>query len=68
MLGTKREDMPNILDARLFRICVEVYNGRIDFSSLASLVSKLSSIAGQVSVHTIDQSGPRHVHNIRLDI
>lgn len=48
------EVMPDILDARLFRICVDVYKGKTDFSSLASLVSKLSSIAGQVSIHRVN--------------
>jgi len=41
--------MACILWDRRFRIWAAVYRGRIDFSSLASRVSKLSSIANQVN-------------------
>ena len=43
----------DLLFARRFRICVDVYKGRIDFSSRANRVSKLSSIAAIVSVSQI---------------
>jgi hypothetical protein len=53
----------NILDARLLRICVDVYKGKTDFSSLASLVSKLSSMAGQVSIHRLNVSSSARTYH-----
>ena len=43
----------DLLFARRFRICVDVYNGRIDFSNRANRVSKLSSIATIMSFDQI---------------
>jgi hypothetical protein len=42
------------LNTRLFGTCVDVYNGKTDFLSCASLESKLSSIAGQVSIYGLN--------------
>jgi hypothetical protein len=39
----------NLLLLRRFKICAAVYNGKMDFSSFAIRVSKLSRMAGQVS-------------------
>lgn len=55
------------LDARRFKICVEVYSGRIDFSSFARRVSKLSRMAGQVSRET-SLAFLMHIHIIRFEI